>query len=78
MIDFKLIKRGAIFEVAQTVFLVNHVFVPCQKGAVLTKTAKMTNLHSIYPLKTRASLLRPPKTDENDENGGCHPSKGMV
>ena len=34
------------FRVTQTVFLVNRVFVPCQKGAVLTKTAKMTNLHS--------------------------------
>ena len=42
-------------------FLVNCVFVPCQKGAVLTKMAKMTNLHST-PLKTRASLLRPLKT----------------
>ena len=30
----------------QTVFLVNRVFVPCPKGAVLTKTAKMTNLDS--------------------------------
>ena len=24
----------------------NRVFVPCQKGAVLTKSAKMTNVHS--------------------------------
>ena len=35
-------------KVAQTVVLVNRVFVPCQKGAVLTKTAKMTNLHSTH------------------------------
>ena len=34
--------------VAQTVFLVNRVFVPCRKGAVLTKTAKMANLHSTH------------------------------
>ena len=34
--------------VAQTVFLVNGVLVPCQKGAISTKTAKMTNLHSIH------------------------------
>ena len=34
--------------VAQTVFLVARVFVPCQEGVVLTKTAKMTNLHSIH------------------------------
>ena len=34
------------FGVAQTVYLVNRVFVPCQKGAILTKTAKMTHLHS--------------------------------
>ena len=31
-----------------TVFLVNHVFVPCQKGAVLTKTEKMASLHSTH------------------------------
>ena len=35
-------------RVAQTVLLVNHAFVPCQKGAVLTKTAKMMNLHSTH------------------------------
>ena len=34
--------------VAQTVFLVNRVFVPCQKRAVLTKTAKITNLHPTH------------------------------
>ena len=39
---------GLGFGMAQTVFLVNHVFVPCQKRAVLTKTAKMTNLHSTH------------------------------
>ena len=33
---------------AETVFLVNRVFLPCQKGAVLMKTAKMTNLHSTH------------------------------
>ena len=42
--------------VAQTVLLLNRVL-----GAVLTKMANMTKLHST-PLKTRASLLRPPKT----------------
>ena len=35
-----------VFGVAQTVFLVKRVFVHCQKGAVSTKTARMTNLHS--------------------------------
>ena len=28
--------------------LVNSVFVPCQKGAVLTETAKMANLQSTH------------------------------
>ena len=37
-----------LIGVTQTVFLLNRVFVPCQKGAVLTKTAKMTNLHSTH------------------------------
>ena len=40
------------------------IFVPCQKGAVPTKAAKMTNLHSSHWNKGFA----PP----NDENGGCH------
>ena len=56
-----------------TVFLVNRVFVPCQKGAVLTKTAKMTNLHSTrWKQGLRSS---DPESDENDEN---HSGKGMV
>ena len=52
-------------------------FFPSQKGAVLTKTAKLTKF-AYYQLKTRASLVRAPKNDENDENGGCHSGKGMV
>ena len=40
--------KGPMFWVAQTVFLVNRAFVSCQKGAVLTKTAKMMNLHSTH------------------------------
>ena len=39
---------GTFFGVEQTVFLVNRVFVPCQKGAVLMKMATMTNLHSTH------------------------------
>ena len=50
----------AFFGVAQTVFLVNRVFVACQKGAVLTKTAKMMNF--ILPTETRALLLKTRKT----------------
>ena len=42
--EFTLLKLG----VAQTVFWVNRVFCPLPKGAVLTKTAKVTNLHSTY------------------------------
>ena len=57
-------------------FLVNRVFVPCQKGAVLTKTAKMTNLHSTTENKGFAPQT--PENDENDENGGCHSGKGVV
>ena len=51
------------------VFLVNRVFVPCQKGAIFTKTARMTNLHS-NPLKTRVWLLRPPKTTKMTKMAG--------
>ena len=33
---------------------------------------------AFYPLKTRVSLLRPPKTTKMTKNGGCHLGKGMV
>ena len=60
------LKSASIFGVAQTVCLVNRVFVPCQKVAVLTKTAKTTNL-SNWKQGLRCS---DPENDENDENGG--------
>ena len=60
--------------VAQTVFLADRVFVPCHKGAVLAKAAKMTNLHS-NPLRTKGFA---PQTRENDENDENHSGKGMV
>ena len=41
-------QKHSHFGVALTVFLVNRVFFPCHKGNVLTKTAKMTNLHSTH------------------------------
>ena len=40
--------RFSSVGVAQTAFLVNRVFVAYQKGAVLTRTAKRTNLHSTH------------------------------
>ena len=40
---------------------------------VLTKTAKMTNGHSIHKNKGFA-----PQTPENDENGGRHARKDPV
>ena len=49
--------------------MVNHVFVPYQKGAVLTKTAKKRR---IFHWK------QAPENDENDENGGCDSGKGIV
>ena len=56
--------------VAQTVFLVNRVFVPCQKEAVLTKMAKMMN-----PLKARALLLEPLKTTKMTKMAGVTQEK---
>ena len=55
-----LITQDFMFGVAQTVFLVNRVFVPCRKGGVLTKNGENDET-GLYPLKTRASLLRPRK-----------------
>ena len=33
---------------------------------------------AFYPLKTSASLLRPPKTTKMTKMAGCHSGKGMV
>ena len=67
-----------IFGVAQTVFLVNRVSVPCQKGAVLTKKAKKWRI-CILPTENKGFFaLQTPENDENCENGGCHSGKGMV
>ena len=46
--------------VAETVFLVNRVFVPCQKR-LFDENGENDEL-AFYPLKRRASLIRPPKT----------------
>ena len=57
----------------------NSAFVPCQKGGVLTKTTKMTNLRSNR--QTRAFLLRPRATTKMTKMAGvtaCHAGKGMV
>ena len=51
--------------VAQTVFLVNRVFVSCQKGAVLTKTVKMRIC--ILPAENKGFAPQTPENDENDE-----------
>ena len=52
----------SLFGVAQTVFLVNRVFVPCQKGAFFLFENRENDEFAFYLLKTRASLFRPPKT----------------
>ena len=65
------------FGVVQTVFLVNRAFVPCQKGAALTKTAKTTNLPCL-PTGSKGFAPQTPENGENDENGRCHSGKGMV
>ena len=57
-------------------FVVNRLFVPFQKGVVLTKTAKMTNF--ILPTENKGFAPQTPENDENDENGGGHSGKGMV
>ena len=41
-----------------------------RKQRVLTKTAKMTNGHSIH--ENKGFDPQTPENDENDENGGCH------
>ena len=46
---------------AQTGLLVNRVFFPCQKRGRFAENGENDEF-AFYPLKTRASLLRPPKT----------------
>ena len=53
-------ERVSKIGVAQTVFLVNRVFVPYQKGSFWRNGEN--DKFAFYPLKTRASLHRPLKT----------------
>ena len=62
--------------VAQTVFLVKRVCVPCHKSRFDENGEN--DEFAIYPLKTRASLLKPPKRMKMTKMGGCHLGKGMV
>ena len=51
----------------------NGGFASCRKQGILTKTAKMTSLHSTH--KNKVLVL--PENDENDENGRWHSGKTM-
>ena len=61
-------KGKRIFGVAQTVFLVNRVFVPCQKRGHFDENGENDEF-AFYPLKTRVWLLRPPKTTKTTKMG---------
>ena len=52
----------------KTGFSSNGVFVPYRKQRVLTKTAKMTNGHSVCK-KNKGFAPQTPANDEADENG---------
>ena len=67
---------SAADERAQTVFLVNRVFVPCPKGAVLTKRRKWRIC--ILPTENKGFAPQTSENDKNDENGRGHSGKGMV
>ena len=62
-----------IVGVAQTVFLVNRVFVPCQKGHFDENGEN--DEFAVYPLKTRVWLLRPPKTTKMTKMAGVTQEK---
>ena len=50
---------GCLIGVAQTAFLVNGVLYPAKKGPFWQK--RQNDKFAFYPMKTRVSLLRPPK-----------------
>ena len=54
-------KQVSLFGVAQTVFLVNRVFVSFQQGGRFDEKGENDEF-AVYPLKARVSFLRPPKT----------------
>ena len=60
--------------VAQTVFLVNRVFVPCQKGPVFDEDGENDEF-AFYPLKTMVSLLRPSPTTKMTKMAGVTQEK---
>ena len=62
-----------LIRVAQTVFLVNRVFAPCQKGAILTKTANMTNLH--FTTENKVFAPQTPKTTKMTKMAGVTQAK---
>ena len=64
----------ALFRVVETVVLENGRFVPCRKQVVFTKIGE--NSDSAFCPQKQGIFA--PKPDENDENGGCHPSKMTV
>ena len=57
----QILEAWSMLGVAQTVFLVNHGFVPMPKRGRFDENGENDEF-AFYPLKTRASLLRPLKT----------------
>ena len=55
--------------VAQTVFLVNRIFCPLRKRGRFDENGENDEF-AFYPLKTRVSLLRPPKTTKMTKMAG--------
>ena len=64
-------------RVAQTVFLVNRLFVPCQKRARFDENGENDEF-AFYPLKTMVSLLRPPQTTKMTKMAGVTQEKAWL
>ena len=69
-----LLRRIPFLRVAQTVFLVNRAFAPRQTRGRFDENGKNDEF-AFYPLKTRASLLTPPKTMKMTKMAGVIQAK---
>ena len=70
----RAIRKMSMFRVAQTVSLASRVFVSCQKEGRFDKNGEKDDF-AFYPLKTRALLLRPPKTTKVTKMAGVTQAK---
>ena len=76
LVSVSVLDKVLRIRVVKMVVLRNGGFPPCRKQVVLTKTAKITSLHSTH--KSKGFRSQSPENDENDENDENHSGKTRV